>query len=62
MSYRLRSNASLFDPAHMSFDEYFSLTQGMSEKEKLLNFGMGLDGVSGLKVANAQLAAWHIVK
>jgi hypothetical protein len=46
----------------MSFDDYFSLTQGMSEKEKLLNFGMGLDGVSGLKVANAQLAAWHIVK
>lgn len=32
-----------FDAEHMSFDEYFALSAAMSEEEKLVNFGIGLD-------------------
>lgn len=32
-----------FHPSSMSFEDYFALTPSMSETEKLLNFGIGLD-------------------
>jgi molybdopterin/thiamine biosynthesis adenylyltransferase len=32
-----------FHPDHMSFEEYFALTKEMSEDDKLINFGIGLD-------------------
>ncbi|HEY5210012.1 MAG TPA: ThiF family adenylyltransferase [Stellaceae bacterium] len=34
--------AHLWDPAHMSFDEYFDLNDSMSEQDQLDNWGLGL--------------------